>query len=854
MGVNAVGGDAALHLATQQRVARELVRAASLEEAAPGVLAAIGEALAWDVASLWELPPGEDALRFVAGWEARPGQAEEFWRLSRQLRFRRGEPLPGRAWDTGAPIWRSDLAGDPDFPRLEAAAAAGFRLGLSIPVPIGSPEDVLAVMDFFARHGEAPEPAMRELLAGFGDQLAQFLVRRRAEQAVRRSDALKTAILESSLDCVVTIDHRGVITECNAACEGTLGYRREDVVGRELAEVVIPPRLRERHREGLRTYLETGEGPILGRRIEMPALRADGREIPVELAVTALPDADPPAFTGFLRDIGERRRAEAANRRLAAIVQTTDDAVGALDLEGRITSWNPGAERMYGYGAEEMVGKPMRILAPEDRQDEARYLMETLRRGHSIEGFETERLRADGARFAVSLTLNPITDDEGAVTGISVVGRDITERRRAEAAKEFLAAASAALDASLDPEQTLRTIVSTAVPELADLCIIDLLEEDGSIGRVVAAASEPELARELEEIRRRFPLDLAGAHPVAEVLRTGEPIVLRDLARDDVADQVAQSDEHREFMHRSGYRSAAVVAMWARGRTLGAISFLHVRSDRRHDPEDLAFLQDLASRAAMALDNARLYAERSHIAGTLQRGLLPPTLPEPPGVEVAWAYRAAREGVEVGGDFYDAFEAGGEWVFAVGDVCGKGAEAAALTSLLRYSVRAFSLEHRVGSRVLELVNGAMLREDLGERFATAALARFDPGERPAHVALAVAGHPTPIVVRGGGWAEAVGGRGSLLGISEEVEIPDVDVALHTGDCLVLYTDGVLDAGAPQRSLSPEELAAELARVGGEGVAAVVERVVETATGLTDGPLRDDVAVLAIRLVSPERQS
>src|SRR6185503_16079194 len=159
MGVNAVGGDAVLHLATQQRVARELVRATSLEEAAPGVLAAIGEALAWDVAGLWELPPGEDALRFVAGWEARPDQAEEFWRLSRQLRFRRGEPLPGRAWDTGEPTWRSDLAGDPDFPRLEAAAAAGFRIGLSMPVPIGAPEDVLAVMEFFARHGEAPEPA-----------------------------------------------------------------------------------------------------------------------------------------------------------------------------------------------------------------------------------------------------------------------------------------------------------------------------------------------------------------------------------------------------------------------------------------------------------------------------------------------------------------------------------------------------------------------------------------------------------------------------------------------------------------------------------------------------------------------
>ncbi|MDX6698231.1 MAG: hypothetical protein QOE65_1628 [Solirubrobacteraceae bacterium] len=848
MGVNAVGGDAALHLATQQRVARELVRATSLADAAPGVLAAIGEALGWDLAGLWELPEGDDALRFVAGWEARPGGAEEFWRLSRKLRFKRGEPLPGRAWETGEPTWRVDLAGDPDYPRLEAAAAADLRVGLSIPVPIGAPADVLGVMEFFARHGEAPEPAMRELLAGFGDQLAQFLVRRRAEEAVRRSEALKTAILGSSLDCVVAMDHHGRITEWNAAAELTFGHRREDVVGREMAAVLIPPALRERHRDGLRRYLETGDGPILGRRVELAALHADGHEIPVELAVTAVPGAVPAAFTGFIRDIGERRRADEALRRLATIVQTTDDAVGSLDLEGRLTTWNPGAERMYGYTAEEVLGRPMRMFVPDDLQDEAGYLIEALRRGHSVEDFETERIRADGARFAVSLTLNPITDAAGEVVGISVIGRDITERRRTEAAKEFLVGASAALDASLDPEQTLRTIVRTAVPQLCELCVIDLLEEDGSFGRAVAAAQDPDVARELEEIRARFPLDASGRHPVAEVLRTGEPTVLRDLSPAAVVDQVAQSDEHREFIVRSGYRSAAVVALWARGRTFGTISFLHVDSDRRYDPEDLALLQDLGSRASMALDNARLYAERSHVAGTLQRGLLPAALPEPPGVELAAAYRPAREGLEVGGDFYDVFEASGEWVFAVGDVCGKGAEAAALTSLLRYSVRAFALENRSPSRVLELVNGAMLREDLSERFATAALARLDPAQRPASLCVGVAGHPTPIVLRADGSAEPAGGRGTLLGVMEDVTIPDLPVELDTGDCLVLYTDGVLDAGAPARVLDPQGLAERLAGCADDAVDDVVRRVVDIAAGLAEGPLRDDVAVLALRLV------
>ncbi|MDX6670114.1 MAG: hypothetical protein QOI91_477 [Solirubrobacteraceae bacterium] len=848
MAVDAVGEDAVLYLATQQRVARELVRAATLDEAGPGVLAAIGEALDWDVAGLWEVPAGGDVLRWVAGWEARPGGAEEFWRLSRELRFGRGDGMPGRAWETGKPTWRLDLAGDPHFPRLEAAAAAGLRVGLSMPVPIGRPEGVLAVMEFFARHGEAPEDSMRELLAGFGDQIAQFQVRRRAEEAVRDSEEVKTAILDAALDCVVTMDQQGRITEWNAAAEATFGHSRADVLGRELAEVVIPPSLRDRHREGLRRYLETGEGPILGRRLELTGLHADGREIPIELTVVALPGVGAPLFTGFLRDIAERRRGDDALRQLATVVQSTDDAVGSLDLDGRLTSWNPGAERMYGYTAEEVLGRSLRMFVPEDRQDETGYLLETLQSGHSIEDFETERLRADGARFAVSLTLNPITDAAGKVVGTSVIARDITERRRTEAAKEFLIAASAALDASLDPDETLRTIVRTAVPELGDLCVIDLLEPDGSIGASVAASADPDVADGLEEIRARSPLDPQGSHPVAEVLRTGEPMVLRDLAEPGVVEQVAQSDEHRDFMVQAGYRSAAVVPMWARGRTLGAISFLHVRGDRRYDAADLALLTDLASRAAMALDNARLYAERSHVAGTLQRGLLPTALPQPPGVEIAAAYRPAREGLEVGGDFYDVFEAGGEWVFAVGDVCGKGAEAAALTSLMRYSVRAFALENRRPSRVLELVNGAMLREDLGERFATAALTRFDPAPRPTTAWLAAAGHPTPIVLRADGTAEPVGGRGSLLGVGEETTIPDVEVTMDTGDCLVLYTDGVLDAGAPRRVLSPDELAAQLTGVAAEGAEAAVRRVVDVAVGLASGPLRDDVAVLAVRLV------
>ena len=144
--------------------------------------------------------------------------------------------------------------------------------------------------------------------------------RKRAEQELRRSEARKAAILDSALDCIVTIDHEGCITEFNPAAERTFGYRRDEVLGRQLADIIIPPALRERHRQGFARYLATGEARVLGKRIEMTAVRADGSEFPVELAITRIPLDGPPSFTGYLRDITERKRAEEELRRSEAFL------------------------------------------------------------------------------------------------------------------------------------------------------------------------------------------------------------------------------------------------------------------------------------------------------------------------------------------------------------------------------------------------------------------------------------------------------------------------------------------------------------------------------------------------------
>nr|MDQ3725938.1 PAS domain S-box protein [Actinomycetota bacterium] len=407
-------------------------------------------------------------------------------------------------------------------------------------------------------------------------------------------------------------------------------------------------------------------------------------------------------LSGFADQLGTfiaRRRAEAKSaeaerfrQHLAEVVRGTHDAVLSKDLNGIVTTWNPAASRLYGYSAEEAIGRHISFIVPPDHKDEEKVILERVKRGERLETYETERVRRDGARIAVSLTVSPIRSPLRGLIGASVVARDITAEMRRRRAQEFLVAASRLLDTSLDPIETARTIVSTAVPELAEICLIDFHRPDGWLGDSVVAGANPEMAARLEQIRRETPLDPSGEHPVAQVVRLNQPMIWRDLKSPEVVDQVSQNEDHLKLMHDAGYNSAAVVPLIARGRTIGALSFLHAFSNLRYDPDDLEFLTELGERAALALDNARLYQERDRVAKSLQRGLRPPRPAEVQGLGISVVFEAAGEGIEVGGDLYDVLPCeDGCWIL-VGDVAGKGSTAAGVSVAVRHSVRGLTRE------------------------------------------------------------------------------------------------------------------------------------------------------------------
>jgi PAS domain S-box-containing protein len=343
--------DVAVLLRTEHAVARVLASAPGEDDAHPRLLAAVGEALAWDFGALWTpTDAGGSALRCAHTWESGAAIAA-FAETSRSVTLATGQGLPGEVWQTGRPAWIADAAEHPrPLPRSRAADAAGLRSAFAFPVR-GAGE-VLAVMEFFAARRAAPDAELLATVTSLGSQIGQFIGRCRAEQGVRESDARKTAILNAAFDCIVTMDGEGNIVEVNAATETTFGYSAEEMVGRELAELMIPPgKLREEHRRGLRRYMGTGASRIVGHPVELTAMRADGSTFPVELAVTR-PDLPGPAlFCGYLRDVTERRRAERALQGMA-------EEQAALRRVATAVAAEVEPERLFGLIAEE-VGRAL---------------------------------------------------------------------------------------------------------------------------------------------------------------------------------------------------------------------------------------------------------------------------------------------------------------------------------------------------------------------------------------------------------------------------------------------------------------------------------------------------------------
>ena len=317
---------------TEQAVARTLAEADDLGDAYPRVLRLMAKRLGWSFAAAWEPgPDGKAPLRCVASWWDDP-TLEPFEGVTYSLALDPGEGLPGRVWGTGQPDWIVDVARDLNFPRARVAESVGLHAALCFPAR--SARGVVAVVELFDTATREPDVELLRTLTSLGDQMGLAIERRRAEQAAHVGDQRNRAMLAAALDAVIAIDHRGRILDFNPAAERTFGYDADQVIGLDMADLIVPPSLRARHRAGLARYLVTGDGPALDRRIEITGMRADGSEFPVELTITRIDLPGPPTFTGYVRDITERKLHEAelkASR--ARMVRAADEARQRLERD-----------------------------------------------------------------------------------------------------------------------------------------------------------------------------------------------------------------------------------------------------------------------------------------------------------------------------------------------------------------------------------------------------------------------------------------------------------------------------------------------------------------------------------------
>jgi PAS domain S-box-containing protein len=533
-----------------------------------------------------------------------------------------------------------------------------------------------------------------------------------------------------------------------------------------------------------------------------------------------------------------------ANERLEAALDAGRMGWWEWDPERDRVVWSPSLERIYGLEPGGFGGTYEEYLArvhPDDR-DAVRQAIE---QGLSGEGHEFEHriVTPSGEVRWVDGRGRVLRRGDGE-TRIGGLSMDVTERKRNEQALRFLAEASDLLSQTLDYERTLQRLAELVVDRLADWCAVTVVE-DGRLVDVAVAHSDPAKVALVRDLQERYPQDADALSGAPAVIRSGRTEYLPSIP-DELLVAVSPDADVLQALRDLGLRSVITAPLTARGRTFGAISMVLAESGSNYQPGDVELAEDLAHRAALAIDNARLFRERSEIADILQASLLPPVLPAIPGFDVAARYLPGGGGVRVGGDFYDVFPTReGRWQIVIGDVCGKGAPAATLTGVARHTGRAAAMDDDSPLHLLRAINAALRRTDTAEdlRFCTAAIGLLEPGA-PSRVTIARAGHPPPLLRRADGTVAELGSPGTLLGVYDDPELHPATAELASGDALVLYTDGVPDswwnAGGEAR------LAETIQGLpGGAAAAEVAARIEESAlAGRESGG--DDIAILVLR--------
>jgi PAS domain S-box-containing protein len=697
------------------------------------------------------------------------------------------------------------------------------------------------------------------------------------------------AIVQSSEDAILSKDRHAIITSWNPAAERLYGYTADEAVGSPVS-MLIPPDLSGEEQRILQAVLR-------GEKVdhsETERVTKDGRIVTVSLTASPVrgEDGEIAGASVIARDVSDRRRAEERGERLQRITfelarelhpeRTLEvllknalpalgadaGAVGLVDADGTHVEIAGSA----GY-TEERIGVWRRLPV-----DAALPLPDVVRTAEPLwiaDGDELIRRYPALAEVRTqfeSLAVVPLLVSDRAFGGVVLSFREHHEfppeerafvlaaaqqaahaldrsrlfeseqRRRHQLA--FVAQASEILAESLDVDATLQRLAAVAVPAIGDWCSIDLVGEDGEIRNVAVAHVDPERLALADEFRRRYPPSADDETGSANVIRTGEPELYSEIP-DELLENAAVDEEHLRMIRDLGMVSAMIVPLAARGQNLGAMTLVSAESGDHYSEDDLQMAQELARHAALAVDNATLYRREHEAAVTLQRALLPRRIPTPRGAQVAARYLPAGAGLEVGGDWFDLVESeDGQLDLVVGDVAGRGIQAAAVMGRLRTALRAYILDgHGPAAAVGRLDR---LMGDFDE-LTMATLVHVKLDLATGHLEYLRAGHPPPLVRSPDGGVIELEGGSPPLGLKRGIAFEAHSVDLEPGSVLLLYTDGLIE----RRS---EGIGPGLAQLR-EALASAPTDAETCATTVLDHlgghELDDDVALVAVRFSGAE---
>lgn len=432
----------------------------------------------------------------------------------------------------------------------------------------------------------------------------------------------------------------------------------------------------------------------------------------------------------------------------------------------------------------------------------------------------------------------------------------VAERNQEQLA--FLDALSGALSRSLDVETALTHLAELTVPRLADWCAVRVVESAAIPQPAIGVAHrDPTKLGLLTQLAERLPRDLVVQAELGDAFRAARPFV---GVNDDPEALAIQLGDPRtaDALGSVGAQDVVIFPLYARGRLIGALGFGNA-STRAMRSDEFELAHAVAVRAAVLVDNARMFAERSEVARALQDSLLPGVLPEVPGVELGARYRPAGHGLDVGGDFYDAFQADENWwVFAVGDVCGHGVEAASLTGLARHTIRSAAMSGVMPSAVLGHLNRMLLQHTTEEaarhdsevpmtpRFCTVLVGAVQPTPEGVDIIVCSAGHPLPLVRRSTDQVVPIGVPGTLLGVVDDVTLTDTVVHLAPGEVLACYTDGLTDRRSGRRTFGEEGVVAAMLHGRTASAMEMAAQIEGDAVAFVEVEPNDDMAVLVLK--------